>query len=184
MSLQKSNENFDFYNELSNSYDALYKEEQYDKYRLVSDLFQGNILDLGCGSGLLIQYLIENKIKFKTYVGIDNSKKLIELARRKLNQFDINENIKIKLIEHDVETFDYKLLLDEFQMNKFDLVVSFTAIHHFNTLDFLLKIPSKRFIISVLKKAKNHDMIEHFIEENFYIEKRISEYHDMIYILH
>ncbi len=176
---------FDFYNELSESYDALYKQEQFNKYGVVVNNLKGYILDLGCGSGLLIEFLIKKCINFKSYVGIDNSKRLIEIARKKIREFfkSNNKNKQIILIESEAEKFNYDQLLQTLNIKKFDTIVSFTAIHHFKDLNFLLNLKCDMLIISVLKKSKRFEEITQFLKENFYVEKTIVEYHDTIYIL-
>jgi SAM-dependent methyltransferase len=66
------------------SYDELYWKEQYRKYDAVKDylsqLHSKRILDIGCGTGLLIKYLKENRIdNYLLYVCVDPS---IEMLRR------------------------------------------------------------------------------------------------------
>lgn len=42
-----------------------------------------NLLDVGCGNGRFLDFLIEQKIQYDAYLGIDNSKELLEIAKKK-----------------------------------------------------------------------------------------------------
>lgn len=66
------------YNITYSSYDQLYREEQFIKYRFVFEekgLKPGGIvLDIGCGTGLLLEYLFSNKMDyFNKYFCLDPS---------------------------------------------------------------------------------------------------------------
>ena len=86
-SFSKRKNNIDpveLYNYTHASYDELYQQEQFLKYEyiIISKGFlpEGNILDLGCGTGLLLDFLRQKKIKYKRIVCIDPSEKMLELA--------------------------------------------------------------------------------------------------------
>ncbi len=86
-SFSKRKNNIDpvkLYNYTYTSYDELYRQEQFLKYEYIiinkGFLPEGNILDLGCGTGLLLDFLREKKIKYKRIVCIDPSEKMLELA--------------------------------------------------------------------------------------------------------
>ncbi|MEM4396341.1 MAG: class I SAM-dependent methyltransferase [Candidatus Woesearchaeota archaeon] len=166
---------FDFYNDLANSYDELYKEEQFRKYFLVKEYIGKQILDLGCGTGLFLEFLLENKIKFEKYVGIDLSKKLINIAKKK------HKTMKnVEFILADATSFDYSKL----NVN-FDTIVSFTALHNMSSIDFLTSFNFKPafFIFTLLKKSKRFEEYKNFLKNNFKIMKEIDDYHDNILIL-
>jgi len=100
------------FDRLANSYDN-FKERNYYYYdclkelyyHLIPDVKNKRILEIGCGTGALITHL-----KPKYGVGIDASKNMIEVARKKNKKIKFEvmsiENIKIK------EMFDYILLAD------------------------------------------------------------------------
>ncbi len=93
------------------------------------------ILDLGCGNGRLFELLKDKKID---YTGIDDSKKLIKLAKKKypfvpplrggINKFLVGNALKLP-----------------FKDNSFDLIYSIAVFHH---------IPSKELRLRFLKEAK------------------------------
>lgn len=77
------------YNLDSENYDTKFKKIQFEKYhKLISEnkyLISpaNNSLDLGCGSGLLIDYLKTKNLFFNNIYGVDFSAKLIIQAREK-----------------------------------------------------------------------------------------------------
>ena len=70
------------------------------------------ILDIGVGSGCILLSLLREKKNF-TGVGIDISKKCIDLCRK--NSLKLGLNKKVKLFNSDVDNFSY---------GKYDLIVS------------------------------------------------------------
>ena len=70
------------------------------------------ILDIGVGSGCILLSLLREKKNF-TGVGIDISKKCIDLCRK--NSLKLGLNKKVKLFNSDVDNFNY---------GKYDLIVS------------------------------------------------------------
>ena len=70
------------------------------------------ILDIGAGSGCILLSLLKEKKNF-TGVGIDISKKCIDLCRK--NSLKLGLNKKVKLFNSDVDNFSY---------GKYDLIVS------------------------------------------------------------
>jgi len=84
----KKRETRDFYDQTANSYDGLYREEQMEKYELALRLIKapcyGKILDAGCGTGLLEEYLLSVKGEGYLLFGVDISRGLLKIAREKL----------------------------------------------------------------------------------------------------
>ncbi len=70
------------------------------------------VLDIGVGSGCIILSILKEKKNF-TGIGIDISKKCIDLS--KINAFNNNLNNRIKFFKSDVDNFKY---------GKYDLIVS------------------------------------------------------------
>jgi SAM-dependent methyltransferase len=98
------------------------------KFLLDKYLFSGEkVLDLGCGNGRYFEYLKEKNVD---YFGVDNSDKLIELAK---NRYP-GVNFQI------ADAFNLP-----FSDNFFDKIVSIAVLHH---------IPSEELRIKFLKELK------------------------------
>lgn len=74
------------------------------------------ILDLGCGTGVLIQHLLQIAPKIQI-IGIDSSAEMLEIAKQKLP-----ESVELKVGSADNLPFP---------SNYFDVVVSTSAFHFF-----------------------------------------------------
>lgn len=85
------------------------------------------ILDLGCGNGRLFEVLQNKKVD---YIGVDNSEKLIEIAKKKFPKARFQTADTLNL---------------PFPNNFFDKIYSIAVLHH---------IPSKEFRLQFLREAK------------------------------
>jgi 2-polyprenyl-3-methyl-5-hydroxy-6-metoxy-1,4-benzoquinol methylase len=90
-----------------------------------------SILDLGCGNGRIIKNL-KLKIKNLKYVGIDPSKKLIEINKKRYSDAKVETNIRF-------EVGNGLALKDK---NKYDFVFCLAVLHH---------IPSEKLQLKFLK---------------------------------
>lgn len=68
------------YNSLATKYDSLYQGKYYKKedkalFKLISKVLHGDILDVGCGTGLMLEYI---KIRKEKYLGVDISAGMID----------------------------------------------------------------------------------------------------------
>jgi tRNA (uracil-5-)-methyltransferase TRM9 len=123
--LEKTREN---YNLIAKEFSATRKEIWEELKFLFENLKEGEkVLDLGCGNGRWYKVFKEKKVD---YFGIDNSEKLIEIAK---------ENFP------EAKFFVGDALNLPFQDNFFDKVYSIALLHH---------IPSEDFRIKVLKEVK------------------------------
>ena len=88
-----------------------------------------NILEVGCGTGFLSLELARKK-NFVT--GIDLSSESIILAKKYLNK-RLNKKIKkyITYIKGDANNYNFK--------KKYDYLIFYRSLHHFNRLDKLFK---------------------------------------------
>lgn len=105
------------YDEYANKYDTRYTSQMclqedlsiYNALIDISDLNTKKIVDLGCGTGFLLD-LMENKIDISNYLGIDVSAEMIECARKKYpaanfvfgSACKVEEYTKIYAIEPDL----------------------------------------------------------------------------------
>ncbi|MBD3248996.1 methyltransferase domain-containing protein [Candidatus Woesearchaeota archaeon] len=158
-----------YYDDISEGYEELHKEEQLKKVELISLYLKvdkgDKLLDVGCGTGLTTQ-----PWNCRRY-GIDPAKKLIEKARSK---------------DKDIE---YKIAAAEdipYEDSLFDIVISVTAIQNFQNIEKGLKeikrVGKKRFVLSFLRNSPKRRIIEKLIKELFEIKKEIEEDKDIIFI--
>ncbi len=105
----------EFYNNVAEIFSSTRKYWWRDLYFIKKYLkSEGKALDFGCGNGRLLDFLKDTNLD---YVGVDTSKKLIEIARKKY------------LDKSFVEIEDEKKL--PFEDNEFDIVFAIAVFHHF-----------------------------------------------------
>jgi len=152
-----------YYNEISQGYEELHKEEQLKKLKIIKKNFDfGNsVLDVGCGTGFCL-----DEIKAKT-TGIDPSENLIKIGKRK------GRNVLVASAESI-----------PFQDNEFDSVISLTAAHHFksNAFEEMKRVGKEDFAFSILKKSQKLEEIKRTIAKLFKIVNVIEEDKDVIFI--
>lgn len=114
------------YNQTSDFYDRRYVKIQEDKYRLILKditIYEKLILDAGCGTGLLFDYIRSSFEKSDItdfhYVGVDISINMLKRFHSKLNQKAKNVN----LILSDLENLPLR-------ESRFDLLFSFTSLQN------------------------------------------------------
>lgn len=103
----------------------IYDESNYSKYprecyphviKEISKIEFDTILDLGCGTGSVLNLLLEQKPDVHAY-GVDLSDEMLEIARQKLGG-------KVELIQGDSEKLPY-------EDNSFDVVMCTESFHHY-----------------------------------------------------
>jgi len=162
------------YNSSSHIYDKRYRKIQYEKFALILKDFtlaSKIILDGGCGTGLLFEFILENKKEiipnyFFSFVGVDISSKMIEKFKKKLlnKNFVISQNIH--LIVADLENLP-------FRSNIFNSVISLTSYQNLPNLkkglNESIRVVSDyaSFRISILKKKLDKNTFLEIIKKNF-----------------
>lgn len=163
-----------YYDEIAPGYDELHKQEQLNKLnyilaKLPSDFLSDveTVLDVGCGTGVSSDFFAEMGLKVK---GIDPSKGLIEQ----------NKTGKSELIKASAENIP-------FEDNKFDLVVSFTAIQNFDDLEKGLlemrRVGKVKFILTFLKTVEKSSDINIKIQEIFDVKEFCTDDKDKYYVV-
>ncbi|MDP3042910.1 MAG: class I SAM-dependent methyltransferase [bacterium] len=111
--------------------------------QLTQDIKNGDkILDVGCGSGRLLEVFKDRDIK---YIGIDSSEKLIDIAQKSkipghAARSGAGKNQKSKFIICDI------LELSKIPEISFDYVFSVAVLHH---------LPGEDLRVAALKQLKN-----------------------------
>ncbi len=158
-----------YYDEISEGYEELHKEEQLKKIALIKTLFHpkknDTLLDVGCGTGLTTE-----PWDCKRY-GIDPARQLIARARQK-------DKIEYKIAP--AEEIPYP---DAF----FDHVISITAIQNFSDIEKGLReikrVGNKSFVLTALKRSKKIAEIKRLISGLFDVKKEIEEEKDLIWVI-
>ena len=114
--MNETREIIDFFNQNAESWDSKEKKKTHKIIKRIINYLKlkkyTNVLDVGCGTGILYPYLKE---KFKNYTGIDISPKMIEVAFRKYPSGNfINCNF-----------YNFK------SKKKYDLIIVFNSFPHF-----------------------------------------------------
>ncbi len=106
------------------------REKPWEEIRFLFDDYlieKEKVLDLGCGNGRFYEFF---KNKDINYIGIDNSEKLIEIAKKRFSgtNFQVADALNLP-----------------FPDNYFDKVYAIAVLHH---------IPSKEFRLQFLREVK------------------------------
>ena len=118
------------YNSTSDYYERRYKEIQYNKYKFVLNSYTVGgkiILDAGCGTGLLYDFIIHSleqiKTAFYSYIAIDISINMLKIFKSKNSNKDKKIGNKINLILSDLENLPIR-------SNIFNSVFSLTSLQN------------------------------------------------------
>jgi len=156
----KKHEIMDHYDRLFSIYDLQYGEEQNRK--IISALEDVDVkkcnfvLDVGCGTGLLLEHIGESA---RLLVGLDISLRLLKVAAQRSKQFS-----DVALINADA---DYM----PFPREIFDIVFAVTLLQNMpdvnRTLQEIARVSKKRttIVITGLKKAFSKESFTRILEE-------------------
>ena len=158
--LDKKKNIIEKYNSTSSFYDNRYSKIQKEKYKILfrnCNLNYKTILDAGCGTGLLIEYVydlnIDNIKKKVKYIGIDISWKMLMNFCNKSKKKD---NEEINLILGDVENLPLR-------PDSFNLIFSITSLQNLlvikKGLGELIRVGKKDSLLklSILRKQLQID---------------------------
>lgn len=116
---------FESYKELRENDTGLNEEIEIPAFRkLIDNIENSTVLDLGCGFGSQLQFLLDQKAK--EVIGVDISGRMINEAKKGIRSG------KIKLICTAIE--DYRI-----EPGKFDIVLSSMTFHYIKDLDPVLE---------------------------------------------
>lgn len=112
------------------SYDIRFRFTRWTQKKLVSLLQIGEnpaLLDLACGTGWAVRYASKAAKGQGMFYGVDNSSKMIEIAKAKSKNY---KNVDFRKSKVEELPFD---------SNYFDFVISSNAFHHFSDPEKALK---------------------------------------------
>jgi ubiquinone/menaquinone biosynthesis C-methylase UbiE len=189
----KKKEIIDRYNLTSNFYEQRYSKIQSDKFNIIlkiDDLNNKTILDSGCGTGLLFDFIFRNHKNSRGinyfYVGVDISINMLRKFHSKLNQKGKKKGFNIGLILSDLENLPLRNII-------FNQIFSITSLQNLPNMmnginetfrvlqqngDIRLSILKKNLDIAqllIFLKGLIKDMkviIEDNIEDNFILGRK------------
>jgi len=162
------------YNSSSFFYDSRYKQIQETKYQIILknfDVSRKVILDLGCGTGLFIDYISRRKLDQKEnldyYVGLDISWNMLLEFRSKFEKLKCKN---ISLLLSDIENLP-------FRDNQFFSVLSLTSFQNLPDIKkgikefFRVSRNRADFNFSILKKKINFKILVNFLKSFVVIDQ-------------
>ncbi|MBU2638354.1 MAG: class I SAM-dependent methyltransferase [Nanoarchaeota archaeon] len=151
-----------YYSAIAKGYNQLHKEEQIKKLEIIAKHIKPKapLLDIGAGTGISTEFF---KVKA---VALEPSKEMIRQYKGK------------KVIAKAEEI--------PFPDKSFNTIISITALHHTNIEKAIKEIkrvskPHCIYAFTVLKKAKNADILRRLLKANFKL-KEIDEEKDYILV--
>ncbi len=176
----------DYYDQISEGYEELHREEQLKKVKLIANYLKPKktefLLDVGCGTGITTERW--NCVR----IGADPAVKLLEKAKLKNKPRNNSKNkSRDNLNNKNIFYLNSEAEHLPFKDNSFDIVISITAMQNFRNIEKGIKemkrVGKKKFILSALKKSKNINKIKKIIEKRFEVKKLIEEDKDIIFII-
>ena len=190
ISLKKRRENPDKKKEIINKYDASsdyyerrYSEIQYKKYEIVLKDFilrDKVILDAGCGTGLLLDYIISSIEKTKSvyysYIAIDISINMLKIFKSKNFNKDKKISNKLNLVLSDLENLPLRGTI----VNSVLSLTSLQNLPHINDgVKEMLRVAKDEIKISILKKKLDLNQLISLLKPRIYnleiIDKKTIE---------
>ncbi|PLY10812.1 MAG: class I SAM-dependent methyltransferase [Arcobacter sp.] len=151
---------------------------QYMRFEILTrfikkDIKNSSIIDAGCGFGEYYNYLFDNDLKPKSYIGIDCEQEMIKLASKRF--LDTNFHIK-NILYDELETADYYIcsgalnILDKYEIFQFihKCFNASTKAFIFNFLkdDPLTKVKVKDVLSYCKTLTKNMQIEENYLEND------------------
>jgi len=161
------------FSRFANSYDRLNIIQKDIAKELVRRLDRdyNTILDIGCGTGEIYKNIIQNSIKFNKFIGIDISQKMLDIHPK-------GSRVELKNLSFDDKIED-----------KFDIVISSSALQWSSDLDYTLNNISKlsnRFLFAIFtsntfKSIHKLANIDSPIYPKEYLTNKIDNYFNASY---
>jgi ubiquinone/menaquinone biosynthesis C-methylase UbiE len=172
------------YNNSSQFYDKRYNLIQREKFEFSLrrfDYSEKYVLDAGCGTGLIYEFISLNEKKVRNrFISIDISINMLKKLKNK-QQF-LKNNLSISPILSDIENIPIR-------NDIFDVIISFTSFQNLDDVKkgFLELVRVSKIgteiNVSILKKDKRIDSLMSFIKPFFYdIYKSTNENLEDVFI--
>jgi len=168
------------YDRLADIYDSLYGEEQRAKIRIIFKVMNagagGLVLDIGCGTGLLIEYSAADS---RCFVGVDLSVKSLRRAKERVHRLKVERYVS--LIRADAENLP-------FRSEVFDRIFALTLLQNVpsprRALGEMVRVAKDKsqVVVTGLKKYFTIDEFRELIGR-FGECELFSENHDFIAVL-
>jgi len=170
------------YNSTSSFYDNRYRKIQNEKFSLqlsITSFTQKTLLDAGCGTGLLFEYITnliyEKCYRDLRYIGLDISWNMLQSFLKKVKNTKYRANIS--LILGDIEHMP-------FRGGVFNLLISYTSLQNLQSLRkgleelFRVSKNNASLKLSILKKQLEiEEVFTHL--ESFMINLRIDKLREL-----
>jgi len=101
------------------------------------------VLDLGCGNGRFLKFLMNTDLDIAKYIGVDNSRELLDIAENSID----NQRINADFMSLDLEDKNWDQKLSEVTNMSFDLIVVFGVMHHLHKFDIRKKILTSSYYL-------------------------------------
>ena len=162
----------EFYDKFADNYDSVLNNTNYNAQYLneATKIFhkynyhQGNVLDIGCGTGVLSQVL-EGDFE---YTGIDISGKMLHHATQRGYKI-IHKSIETALVQIDNQSYDYVFCLSSLLC----VEDAATAIKH------MIRIARKTILISLDETTEEYIknvVVQVYDHSKIFIENAIEDY--------
>lgn len=142
------------FNSIAEDYDKGEIEEPFRCYKDIitecSKYQNKKILDVGCGTGIVLKELLKLNHNFELY-GIDLSSKMISLAKKRLEE-------EVCLVRSDAEKIPYS-------ENTFDLIICAHSFHHY---------PNPKKVLAEIRRVLKPKGILILVENNLPFMERIK----------
>lgn len=145
------------YEATAKGYDELYRAEQYEKFSVALKKIppSGVVLDAGCGTGLLAEYMQSTGYldNVSLYACLDYSREMLKIARWRLSRICPG---KCFVVEGNVLSLPFKA-------ESFDYVYSFTVLDLVDSVEGALaelwRVSRGRVVVSFLKTLPYKDLL-------------------------